>query len=73
MPDGGLESWMTLAEAAERYRIKHDRLRRAAIEGRLPARKVGSKTGNPWLVQAADVETFLRESKRGPKPRRREG
>lgn len=70
--DGGeqggapLGDWLTLAEAAERFGAKHDRLRRAAVEGRLPARKLG-RTG-VWLVRPGDVEHFLKTSRRGPRP-----
>ncbi len=62
-----LAGWLTLAEAGARYSVKRDRLRRATLEGRLPAHKVGEGKSLPWLVRAADVEQYLRESRRGPK------
>ena len=64
-----VDDWMTLATAAERYAVKRDRLERAALEGRLHARKLGTGKTMPWLVKAEEVERFLRESRRGPKPR----
>ncbi len=65
--DDKLDGWLTLAEAAERYEVKRDRLRRATLEGRLPAHKVGAGTRMPWLVRPQDVEYFVRESRRGRK------
>jgi excisionase family DNA binding protein len=64
-----VDDWMTLATAAERFGVKRDRLERAALEGRLHARKLGAGKTMPWLVKADEVERFLRESRRGPKPR----
>lgn len=61
--------WVTLAEAAERYGVKRERLRRATLEGRLPAHKVAAGKSLPWLVKPGEVERFLRESRRGPKPK----
>jgi excisionase family DNA binding protein len=65
--DEKLDGWLTLAEAAERYEVKRDRLRRATLEGRLPAHKVGTGTRMPWLVRPQDVEYFVRKSRRGRK------
>lgn len=67
MGDVGLDGWLTLAEAAACYGVKRDRLRRATLEGRLPAHKVGTGTRMPWLVRPEEVEQFLRESRRGRK------
>ena len=64
-----LAGWLTLAEAAERYGVKRERLRRATLEGRLPAHKVGTGKSLPWLVKPQELERFLRESRRGPKRR----
>ncbi|MBI3970635.1 MAG: helix-turn-helix domain-containing protein [Chloroflexi bacterium] len=61
--------WLTLAEAAERYGLKRERLRRATLKGRLPAHKIGAGKSLPWLVKPEEVERFLRESRRGPKKR----
>ena len=66
-----LDGWLTIAAAAERYSVKRDRLQRAAMEGRLPGRKLGSGKSHPWLVKPEDVERFLAQSRRGRKPRRR--
>jgi hypothetical protein len=66
-----VEGWMTLAEAARRYGVKRDRLRRAALDGRLAVERVMAEHETRpalYLVQPADVERFLRESKPGPKP-----
>jgi len=60
---------MSIAEAAEHYGVKHDRLQRAARDGRLRARKLGSRDKDPWDVQAIEVERFLATSRRGPKRR----
>lgn len=51
---------LPLKDAAERFGVKVDRLRRAAWDGRLAARLVG----NQWMVQPAEVERFLRASGR---------
>jgi excisionase family DNA binding protein len=63
-----LDGWLTIAEAAQRYGVKRDRLQRAAMQGRLRARKVGSGLRMPWLVRSDDVQRFLRESRRGRPP-----
>jgi excisionase family DNA binding protein len=62
--------WITLAEAAERFGVKRDRLRRATLEGRLRAHKVGSGSRMPWLVRPEEMERFLRDTRRGPKPKK---
>lgn len=67
MGESVFHDWLTLAEAASRYEVKRDRLRRATLEGRLPAHKVGTGTRMPWLVRAEDVERYVRESHRGRK------
>lgn len=46
---------MTLAEAAERYGVKHDTLRRAANEGRLNA----PRRGHDRRVTHASVRAYL--------------
>ena len=46
-----------LQDAAKQYGVKVDRLRRAAWDGRLEARRVG----NQWLVMPSEVERFLRD------------
>jgi excisionase family DNA binding protein len=60
---------LTISEAAAEYGVKHDRLQRAARDGRLRARKVGEGRRYPWLVEPIDVERFLATTKRGPKRR----
>jgi hypothetical protein len=40
------------------------------MEGRLPVRKLGRGRTHAWLVRLDDVERFLRETRRGPKPKR---
>lgn len=65
-----LSGWLTLAEAAGRYGVKRDRLRRATLEGRLRGHKVGAGSRMPWLVQPGEVERFLRDTRKGPKPKR---
>lgn len=47
---------MTLDEAAERYGVKHDTLRRAIFDGRLTARKSGERV---WLVSHAQMKSYL--------------
>jgi hypothetical protein len=64
-----LNGWVTLPEAAARFGVKRDRLQRAAWEGRLPTRKIGTGKRQPRLVRLEDVERFLRESRPGPKHR----
>jgi hypothetical protein len=66
---GELDGWLTLPAAAERFGLKHDRLRRATLEGRLKARKLGEGRAGMWLVRAENVEAYLRETRKGPKPR----
>ena len=61
---------ISLKEAAERYGVQHDRLRRAAYEGRL----LGNRDGQHWVVQPSEVERFIRDNGRAPviaaRPRR---
>lgn len=51
---------LPLKEAAQAYGVKLDRLRRAAWDGRLDARQVGSR----WMTTAAAVERFLQSDGR---------
>ena len=59
-----MEQEIPLQEAAKRYGVKLDRLRRAAWDGRLIARKLG----NQYLVLPSEVERFLREGGRQTSP-----
>ena len=52
-----------LKEAAERYDIKLDRLRRAVWDGRLLAQRDGVQ----WFVRPAEVERFVRDNGRAPR------
>ncbi len=54
-----------LKDAALHFGVKLDRLRRAAWDGRLAARRVG----NQWLVAPAEVTRFLRDNGRQRVPR----
>ena len=47
---------MTLDEAAEKYGVKHDTLRRAIFDGRLTARKSGERV---WLVSHTQMQKYL--------------
>ena len=60
-----LGGWLTLQQASELYGVKRARLRRAALEGRLKATKVGVGSRMPWVVRPHDLEQFLRTSHRG--------
>lgn len=57
---------LTLVEASKEFGISYSRLKMAAWEGRIPARK----PGHDYLVRRADVEQFLRMTRRG-RPRTR--
>jgi hypothetical protein len=70
---GQVDGWVTLAAAARRFNVKHDRLKRAAFDGRLPARKLDEGPTSPYIARIEDVGEFLRTSRRGPKRKRREG
>ncbi len=66
------EAAIPLKDAAEQFRIKMDRLRRAAWEGRLLAQRDGVQ----WAVRPSEVERFIRENGRAPQIQtapRREG
>ena len=66
------EAQITLKQAAEQYGIAHDRIRRAAYDGRLLCVRVD----NRWMVRPSEVERFLAEGGRAPRPEtkpRREG
>ena len=39
----GLEGWMNLKDAARRFAVKRERLRRAVLETRLVATRVGEE------------------------------
>lgn len=58
---------MTLEQAAKTYAVAHARLKRAAWQGRLAATKLGEGRTSAYIVKGADVEAFLRTSRRGPK------
>ena len=55
---------LPLKDAAQQFGVKLDRLRRAAWDGRLAARRVG----NQWLVAPAEVLRFLRDHGRRTEP-----
>ncbi len=63
---------MTLEQAAKLFDVKHDRLKRAAWQGRLPATKIGEGRTSTYVVKPEDVETFIRTSRRGPKGKAKE-
>lgn len=51
---------ISLKEAAQQFGVKLDRLRRAAWDGRLAARQLGSQ----WVVLPSEVARFLRDGGR---------
>ncbi|HSH79060.1 MAG TPA: AAA family ATPase [Herpetosiphonaceae bacterium] len=57
-----LEEAIPLKDAAEKFGIKPERLRRAAWDGRLQARRDGPH----WMVRPMEVERFIRENGRAP-------
>jgi chromosome partitioning protein len=57
-----LEEAIPLKDAAHQFAIKPDRLRRAAWDGRLQARREGPQ----WMVRPSEVERFMRENGRAP-------
>ena len=57
------ETPIPLKDAAERYELKLDRLRRAVWEGRLLARRDGTQ----WVVRPSEVERFVHDNGRAPK------
>ncbi len=59
-----MEEPIPLKDAAQRFGVKLDRLRRAAWDGRLEARQLG----NQWLVAPAEVARFLRDGGRQRSP-----
>ena len=65
---GEVNGWQTIPAAAARFRLKRDRLQKAASQGRLAATKLGTGKSHAWLVKADDVERFARDSRPGPKP-----
>jgi chromosome partitioning protein len=56
------QTYLNLKEAAERYAVSYDRLRRAAYDGRL----VVLRDGGRWQVRPAEVERFLKQGGRAP-------
>ena len=62
---------MLLAEAAEKYGVGVERLKKAARRGLLPATKLGEGLTVPYVVRGADVEHYLATSHRGRKPKPR--
>jgi excisionase family DNA binding protein len=64
----GIDDWLTVAAAAERFRVNRERLERAARKGTLPATKLGDGRTMPWLVKADDVAAYLAQNRPGPKP-----
>ena len=57
------QTYLPLREAADRYGIHYDRLRRAAYDGRL----LTIRTEGRFLVRPAEVERFLAEGGRAPR------
>ena len=70
MPGSGLDGWLTMEEAAARFDVERDTLRRAVYDGRLPATKIGSAKTHPYLLRPADVERYVNERSRRRKPKR---
>ena len=64
----GIDDWLTVAAAAERFRVNRERLERAARNGKLAATKLGGGRTMPWLVKADDVAVYLAQNRPGPKP-----
>ena len=56
-----IDDSLPLRDAAKQFGIKVDRLRRAAWDGRLNARLVGTQ----WFVTPAEVTRFLGDNRRG--------
>jgi len=56
------QTYLSLKEAADRYKVSYDRLRRAAYDGRL----VVLRDAGHWLVRPAEVDRFLEEGGRAP-------
>ncbi len=59
-----MEEPIPLKEAAQQFGVKLDRLRRAAWDGRLEARQLGSQ----WIVAPSEVARFLRDGGRQRAP-----
>src|SRR6266545_2804195 len=59
-----MEDPIPLKDAAQLFGVKLDRLRRAAWDGRLEARQLGSQ----WIVAPSEVARFLREGGRQRAP-----
>jgi chromosome partitioning protein len=57
-----MDTMIPIKDAAQQFGVKPERLRRAAWDGRMPARLIG----NQWMVLPSDVARFLRE---GGRPR----
>ncbi len=55
---------LPLKDAAQQFGVKLDRLRRAAWDGRLETRLIGSQR----LVEPAELVRFLRDGRRRPEP-----
>jgi excisionase family DNA binding protein len=63
LPD---EEYITVAQAARRYRLSTRQLRRLLLDGTVS----GIKPGHDWLVKPSAVMEYLRtERKPGRKPR----
>lgn len=57
---------MSTQEAADRYGVHRETLRRWITRGLLPATKVG----NSWAVEASDVERLLADPPKPGRPRK---
>jgi hypothetical protein len=64
---------MLLAEAAQKYGVSLERLKKAAKRGTLRATKTGEGVTVPYLVQEADMEHYLATVKRGRPPKQKGG
>ncbi len=58
---------LTINEAARELDMDPSAVRRAILQGRLPA----TKFGRDWSLRAADVAAYKQRPRRGGRPRRR--
>lgn len=58
------EEWLTTAEAARRLGVSPRRVRQLAEEGKVEARKLGSKMRGEWMIEAGSVVKYAATRKR---------
>ena len=59
-------SWLTAAEARERFKVSRETLRRRIVSGELAAIKTGTGRTCPYRISEASIADYIRKHRAGP-------